>query len=331
MNERAVSVFEQYDFQILRTWKGRGAILCETDQGIRILKEYNGSRERIYLEQKLLLALRANGFPFAEEILSNKEGEPYFADIDQTIYIVKSYMDGRECNIREEREYLAAVRMLAKLHKAMQLPELIPECSLTTLPILFEFEKRNKELRKVKKYLKEKKQKTDFERYLQNYYEMFYEKAIRVTEELTSYPVAQWLKDLQENGTFCHGDYQYHNIIVSGDDIHLINFEKFGVEDPVRDLYLFMRKLLEKNNWDPGLGRNLVQEYESERALPIQSKIQLLYRFLYPEKFWKVVNYYYNNSKSFIPNRNKEKLDKIIMQESAKETFTEQVLRSVSS
>ena len=39
MNDRAVSVFENYDVEILRTAKGRGALLGETAQGWLILAE----------------------------------------------------------------------------------------------------------------------------------------------------------------------------------------------------------------------------------------------------------------------------------------------------
>ena len=45
MNDRAVSVLSEYDFEVIRTWKGRGAILFETPEGIRILKEYTGFTE----------------------------------------------------------------------------------------------------------------------------------------------------------------------------------------------------------------------------------------------------------------------------------------------
>lgn len=55
----------------------------------------------------------------------------------------------------------------------------------------------------------------------------------------------------------CHGDYQYHNILVTkggieegnNSGITVINFEKCIRDNPVRDLYLFMRKLMEKGNW----------------------------------------------------------------------------------
>ena len=46
MNDRAVSVLEKYDIEVLRSWKGRGAILCETKTGVKILKEYKGSSEK---------------------------------------------------------------------------------------------------------------------------------------------------------------------------------------------------------------------------------------------------------------------------------------------
>ena len=56
MNDRAVSILEQYDFVVERTWKGRGSILFETKEGIFILKEYKGtiisvSHDRKYINE----------------------------------------------------------------------------------------------------------------------------------------------------------------------------------------------------------------------------------------------------------------------------------------
>ena len=51
MNDRAVSVFENYDVEILRTAKGRGALLGETAQGWLILKEYTGPAVRLEVQE----------------------------------------------------------------------------------------------------------------------------------------------------------------------------------------------------------------------------------------------------------------------------------------
>ena len=46
MNDKTLAVLEKYDIEVLRSWKGRSAILCETKTGIKILKEYKGSEKR---------------------------------------------------------------------------------------------------------------------------------------------------------------------------------------------------------------------------------------------------------------------------------------------
>ena len=62
MNDRVLAVLEKYDIEVLRSWKGRGAILCETKTGIKILKEYKGSQEGLLIQQQLLEKIKENGF-----------------------------------------------------------------------------------------------------------------------------------------------------------------------------------------------------------------------------------------------------------------------------
>ena len=44
MNEKGIDVLQQYDLDIIRTSRVRGAVLCETRQGSRLLKEYRGTQ-----------------------------------------------------------------------------------------------------------------------------------------------------------------------------------------------------------------------------------------------------------------------------------------------
>ena len=87
-----------------------------------------------------------------------------------------------------------------------------------------------------------------------------------------------------------------------------------------------MRKFLEKNNWSPQLGEMLLQAYESENKISEEDTRQLYFRFCYPEKFWKIVNYYYNSRKAFIPEKNREKLELVLSQENKKKEFIEKVM-----
>ena len=74
MNDRAVSVLSEYDFEVIRTWKGRGAILFETPEGIRILKEYKGVPEKLERQKALLDCIRENSDIFVARVVKDGNG-----------------------------------------------------------------------------------------------------------------------------------------------------------------------------------------------------------------------------------------------------------------
>ena len=69
VNDRAVNILDNYEFEVIRTQKGRNAILVETNQGWMILKEYRGPAARLEIMEKLLSAVADNGFEKAERIV----------------------------------------------------------------------------------------------------------------------------------------------------------------------------------------------------------------------------------------------------------------------
>ena len=118
---------------------------------------------------------------------------------------------------------------------------------------------------------------------------------------------------------FCHGYFQYHNLIFTKKDTCVINLERFAHDSGVRDFYLLFRKISEKTDWSVDLGEKMLDAYQANRSFaPIELK-QLYYRLAYPDKFWKIVNFYYNSKKSWIPDKNMEKLENLVKQEKAKE------------
>ena len=156
MNDRAASVFENYEIEILRILKGRGALLGETQEGWLILKEYTGPAARLEIQEKLLEAVKENGFSRVEQLKRNKEGELISYDQDRVPYIVKTYFEGRECNLKDVRECQSAARTLGRLHKAMCQPGIAREYDVPAFCMENEYVKHNRELKKVRRYLREK-------------------------------------------------------------------------------------------------------------------------------------------------------------------------------
>ena len=255
MNDRAVELLEQYDIEVLRTRKGRGAIVCDTDRGCLILKEYTGNGERARLQNSLLAAVAAGGAVRAESMIPTREGELLVREGDGTAYVLKTWQEGRECNIYDRGECVQAVKLLAKLHESMELPGDTPGLPAPFSPEK-EYEKHNREIRKVRKFLKQKGQKQQFEISLLGACDYFLEQALEVTEDWSRYSEAFGGNQSQTGDkiSFCHGDYQYHNILMGTGGWFVVNFERCLPDDPVRDLYLLLRKLLEKGNWSVSLG-----------------------------------------------------------------------------
>jgi len=319
MNDRALSLLEKYDIEVLRTKKGRGAFICDTKQGCLTLKEYGGNPEKLMLQQQILQRISEIGLVRTEEILPTKENLLYVQDTDGTKYILKTYFEGCECNIYDLKECVEVMQLLARLHHCMEDTLTEPVLELAPFSLLREYEKHNRELTRVWSYLKKKGQKQTFERRLLSWMEYYVNQSRDVTE--------QWrILENGDNTSYCHGDFQYHNILRTQEGLCIINFEKLQKDNPVQDVYLFLRKVMEKNQWDPNLGREILSSYEAIRNLDAYSKKALYYRFAYPEKFWKIVNFYYNSPKSWIPEKNLEKLENVIRLESKKRAFLQELL-----
>ena len=119
MNERGTGVLEQYELEVYRTCRARGAVLCETGKGLKLLKEWAGSRKRIWLEYEILSALEEDAGIAVDNCMRNREGELLAVDGDQTAYVLRNWYEGRECSTREPGEIQEAARMLGKLRSCL--------------------------------------------------------------------------------------------------------------------------------------------------------------------------------------------------------------------
>lgn len=321
MNDRAVALLEQYDIEIIKTRKGRGAILCDTPSGTLVFKEYAGTEARLVAENQLLQNIAVKGQVHTDALIPTKEGTFSVKDRDGISYILKTYVDGRECDIYDTAECVTAMELLAGLHNAMEGTD--TEGRSANDSPLQEYEKRNRELAHIRSFLGKKGQKQPFERYLKSCMDTYLEQAKQVTDAWRLYEEERGSEPV--SGGFCHGDYQYHNILLAEGQWFVVNFEKFHQGSQVTDIYLMMRKLLEKSDWSRELGRNLLDAYQKVRPIAAYDYVDLYYRLAYPEKFWKIANFYMNSRKAWIPKKNMEKLEKVLAQEEAKQAFLENV------
>ncbi len=323
MYNREDEILEQYNLEIKNTAKGRGALICDTNKGMLLLKTFRGSKERAEFLYTILEFMHQQGF-LSETILPlNEENVLAEDDVNALFYCVKSYFPGKECDVRNRDEILLAVKKLAGLHNLArcydkEIPAFlkVEKCGLLT-----EYQRHNRELNKVKNYIRNKHRKNDFEMLFMRVYANYQQQAAEVTEQLKAQMENLDEKLEKQMWGLCHGDYNQHNIIFCQGEWVLVNFEQMSYDVQIQDLANFMRKILEKNNWNTGLGIEMITAYDGVKKLLPKELEQLYLRLAYPHKYWKIANHYYNSKKSWVSGRDIEKLEKIMAQEEQRKQF----------
>lgn len=319
MSEKLSEVWECYDMAITSTYKGRGMNILKTDKGIRVLQPLATSESRLEQEAKLKEQLVAAGYPNVDLFVRNTDGELITCDRYHTPFVLKEYFEGKECNIRTEADMHLAVSNLADMHLAFR--KIVPEetAVVETSKILRTFTRHNREMQRVRAYMRKKATKSEFDYLYLSCFESFYEQGNEVQRSLETYQEAMKNQKLY----YCHGAYNQHNILICKEGVATINFDHFMIDNQLVDLYTFLRKAMEKNEYQSELLFRLIQTYTDKIPLEKQDYHFLYYLLWYPEKFWKISNQYNNMNKAWIAPKTYEKLETIIRQEATKQKLLE--------
>lgn len=179
--------------------------------------------------------------------------------------------------------------------------------------------RHNAELKKIQKYMSRVKQKKSFENLFLQVFKEYYEQGVHCVNILRDTLSGGSEQDVyQAHYGICHGSYNQHNIIIGNDYEAIVHFERFSRGNQLNDLYQFCRKVMEKNHYNSDLLEKMLTAYQEEIPLQVGDFQYIYIMFLYPEKFWKIANGYYNAKKAFLSPKYVEKLETVILQEEEK-------------
>lgn len=330
MNEKALEVFEQYDLEVTRTWKGRGVYFCETSQGLHMLKEHRGSEEKLERLWQLLVSLESVHFFKTDLPVRTKEGNFLVKDSEETSYLLKKWRDGRECDPRSELDVCRAMEGLAIFHTAAKniwefsVPEERTKyegCSLVN-----QMEKRTRELKKVQSFIRRKQKKSDFESAYLEIIPKFLTEAAAITRNMKESGYEGLQQEAFLQGKICHGEYMQHNVLFDRSKLIMTNFEHAHLDLQCVDVSLFLRKIMEKQGWRLAQGEKFLRSYEIVRPMDEKEHQILALCLSYPEKLWKLANHYYHTNKAWIPAKHLEKLKTFTAQQNERERFVRQII-----
>lgn len=326
MYNQTEAILSQYEIEINEVTKGRGAFICNTSKGEKLLVPFRGSKEKGKMLLEFLKELKESGFE-VEQIERNKNAEAVTEDeYTQERFLLKDYVDGVEISASKLEEMKEAVRMLAIYHNVSEQLSEVKETgeglraamlqpSENSTENVNNWQRHYRELIKVRNYIRNRKKKNEFEQIYMKHFEhnrRTAEKSLELLQEEFDQPARSVL---------CHGDFNQHNILLSNGKYRIVHFENLQYNWAMTDLANFIRKMLEKNDWSDSVGRELIAEYDRYRPMRVAEHRQLYGLLLFPEKFWKVTNHYMNSRKTWISERDIDKLKRVIEQEEKRLNF----------
>ncbi|MDO5409081.1 MAG: hypothetical protein Q4F21_01355 [Lachnospiraceae bacterium] len=127
----------------------------------------------------------------------------------------------------------------------------------------------------------------------------------------------------------CHGDFHYHNLVYGKQESWICQSSRFQRGYQIADFYLFLRKCMEKQDFNWQLAKALMEFYQKYCPVTREEGALLYCLFLFPEKYWKQLNFYAQSNKAWMPEKNVVKLRNVINQEEKRQVFLENLHRLI--
>lgn len=322
-----MGVFDQYGISVYRTVRGRGAFICETSDGMKLLRETAYSKEKYAKEDYVTGALYHSGYEAVDIFCKTLAGELFAEDEEKKKYYLKNWFEASECDVKSYHDVMEAVAGIAKVHLYLNKLQICPEELSFKIPaaenLKERFGRKYKEMRSINNYLRKKKKKTDFERKAWENMQGFLHEADSAMELLEQFDYTGFFQNALDRCVLVHGSCNHHNILTGKNYVAVVNFERAHINLQITDLYDFMRKVLEKYQWDIKLAYRMIDEYNRLKTIGEEELKLLAVLFGYPEKYFKIMNHYYTSSKAWIPDKDIEKLNVVVKQNEARLRFVE--------
>lgn len=291
-------VSDNYDIEIKSFNTFKDAFLIVSNNEKLVLKKSILSDERLLFIHAAKEHLNRNNFVNIDKYLCTADGSP-FITIENSNYVLTKHLEGVECNFDNKNDIINISRLLASFHKASKgfvAPgNTIIRSDLGKIPLFFG--KRLDEIKKLKKVAKKGKTKFDY-LFLENY-DYFCNIGEEALNLINNSKYDKLVDKTREEGIFCHHDFTHHNIIHTDKKYYIINFDFCCYEVKVYDIANFLRRKMRKCDWDINEAKLILNEYRQVEEISPDELAVLKIILQFPQKFWRVINKYYNSKRSW--------------------------------
>lgn len=312
INEKIL--WEGYGLRFRGGTRTRAGLICRTDMGIRELKKPRGSMESLQLAFRVKEQLRKNGFHQIGRMYETLEGEPFYQH-DGVLYILEEPLPAEVLPEDSTEAFVKGADTLGRMHGAVKglqdEPEKWNRERLTGL-----YARRRGELAKIRRRNDRRRNYDAIDLLLIAQYEQYMSRSREAEELLKKGGYASAVDNAAETGAFCHNAYKSEALRQNGEGkLFVGNFDKCSRELPLADLAFYLRRYFKKTAGNEAGVWEMLESYGRHCPFSAGDLLILQGMLLYPEKFLRLVNEYYNRRRACVSPAMQERLAAAVREE----------------
>lgn len=312
MLESKEQVESAYGLSISAVKSCRAGYILDTDAGRKYLKPCQCSESRILYVHNAKQYLCDNGFTSLDTYCLTVDGRPYSV-IDGRLYLLTPFVDGHECEFGDDGDAVRAAYALAAMHKAGKgfKYEGSGDYAPNDLGRISEsLSKRYDEIIRMRR--KAERERGAFDYIYLSCVDKFIAQAEESLDLIRGPEYQRLIEKTAREGGICHRDYSYQNIFIKGQTATITGFESCGQEIRIYDLVNLIRRKMRKCDWDITKASMLLEAYSGLEPLSRDEIVVMKAMLLFPQKFWRVANRYYNSRRSWAQRNFSGMLEEVI-------------------
>lgn len=300
-------LWEGYGLRFYSGTRTRTGLVCKTDKGLRELKKARERINSIRYAHDVKECLYRNGFTVISRFYNTMDGQPCFVK-DGTLYVLEELLPSTPLEEDGKESFIRGAETLGKMHHcAKGLESSFVQWDKERLPV--QFSKRRVELAKIKRRIQRQGGYDAIDLLVMENYETYMEQTIQAEELLQKANYHALADKAEAEGTFCHHSYKGENLRV-GDDQRLFvgGFEGCNSDIPLLDLAAYLKRYMKKTDGEKDGVKQMLEAYQKNNPISENERILLQALTIYPDKFLRLINEYYNKRRACVSPAMQERL-----------------------
>lgn len=314
-------LWEGYGLRFYSGTRTRTGLVCKTDKGLRELKKARERMNNIRYAHDVKECLYRNGFTVISRFYNTMDGQPCFAK-DGTLYVLEELLPSTPLDEGGKDSFVKGAETLGKMHHcAKGLESSFIQWDKERLP--GQFSKRRVELAKIKRRIQRQGGYDAIDLLVMDNFNTYMEQTIQAEEFLQKAQYKDLADRAEKEGAFCHHSYKGENLRMGEDGrLYVGGFEGCNSDIPLLDLAAYLKRYMKKTDGDKDGVIHMLEAYQKNSPLEEREKILLQALTVYPEKFLRLVNEYYNKRRACVSPAMQERLALAVEEEGrARELF----------